>query len=95
METTFALWLREAGESHSAYALRKSMQKRAVMLLAGVSRQPQRITLLHYPTLAEISRETGIPIQTLIDDAVAAAANPVPPRQYNRKEETDGTQAAE
>ena len=96
METTFAKWLSETGESHSAYALRRGMDKKRVMLMAGVSRTPQVIVRFNYPSLVTISEDTGIPIQILIDEAMAAAKNPVPPRQYNRKGVENGKgQAAE
>ena len=32
--------------------------------------------------------DSGIPIATLISDAVCALKNPIPPRQYTRREET-------
>ncbi len=97
METKFAAWLRKRGESHSAYALRIGMNKMRVALLAGIARQAQPIARFHYPSLARISEDTGIPIQILIDDAVEASKNPIAPRQYNRKgtEDGKGTQAAE
>ena len=88
METAFAAWLREQGESPSAYALRRGVHRKPIMRLAGVAHGPQPIGNIFYPTLVKVSDETGIPIGTLIEDATRAAANPVPPRKYERKAET-------
>ena len=85
METTFAKWLRDRGEGHYAYAVRCRLGKISVALLAGVGREPREVTRLNYTALQRISADSGIPTQTLIDEAAAAAKNPVEPRKYNRK----------
>ena len=85
MRTAFARWLDKRGESHFAYAARNGMNRTRVALLAGVSREPREVTRWHMPSLTAISQETGISIARLIGDATKASANPVPPRQYNRK----------
>ncbi len=85
METTFGRWLRLRGEAHYAYAVRKKIGKRAVAQLAGISREARKVTLINYTTLRHISNDTGIPIQTLIDDAARAARNPVQPRKYVKR----------
>ena len=95
VETSFAKWLRETGDTPSAYAVRNGFFKQRLMLLAGISRAPQAITKFHYPTLAAISEESGIPIDTLIREANEAGKNPIAPRRYTRKEENDGKAAAE
>ncbi len=87
METTFAKWLSERGESHSAYALRMNLSKRRVALMAGVSREPQQAAWFKYGTLSLVSKDTGIPIETLEREAREAAVNPIPPRKYTRKTE--------
>jgi len=89
METAFAKWLSERGESHSAYALRVKVNKRSIALLAGVCREPQRVKWFKYATLALVSKDTGIPIETLASDGERAAANPTPPRRYTRKARED------
>jgi hypothetical protein len=98
METAFARWLRERGESHSAYAIRNRMGKKQIARLAGVAREAKPIVRFYtYGALCEISKDTGIPIQVLIDDAVEAAHNPIEPRKYVKKGMDDGktTVAAE
>ncbi len=85
METTFARWLRQRGEMHYRYADRKHLGKRSVALLAGIGREARAITRLNYTALRHISQDTGIPIQTLIDDAARAARNPVQPRKYVKR----------
>ena len=93
METAFAKWLSERGESHSAYALRVKVNKRSIALLAGVCREPQRVKWFKYATLALVSKDTGIPIETLASDGEKAAANPTPPRRYTRKAGQDAKAA--
>lgn len=93
METAFARWLGERDETPHRYARRKGMNTDRVMLLAGVSRSPRTVTRWHMPSLTTISEETGIPIAELIADATRAAANPRPPRQYNRKAEGERADA--
>ena len=85
METTFARWLRGRGEPHYAYAIRKKLGKKSVALMAGIGRQPQELTRLNYVALRRISEDSGIPVQTLIDDAARAARHPVEPRKYAKK----------
>jgi hypothetical protein len=85
METTFARWLRERGEGHYAYAVRRRLGKISVALLAGVGREPREVTRLNYTALQRINEDSGIPIQTLIDEAAAAAKNPVEPRKYVKR----------
>jgi len=84
MQTTFAKWLAARGEAHSAYAIRRGINKDGVARLAGVG---HRITIRYFNMsfLETVSADTGIPIATLIEDATKAAANPTPPRRYNRK----------
>jgi hypothetical protein len=97
METTFAKWLAARGETMNAFGLRMGMNRERVRFLAGVSREPRLMGLricFHVPSLTAISDETGIPIETLIADATKAAVNPLPPRQYNRKEKDDGKATA-
>ncbi len=79
---------------HYAYAIRKRLGKTSVALLAGISRKARPITRLNYTALRHISNDTGIPIQTLIDDAARAARNPVQPRKYTKKGADDGQTAA-
>lgn len=103
MKTTFALWLEARGQAHYAYADRKGLGRRLVALYAGIGRdrrdQGRRIKVerFAYGPLSIISQDTGIPVEMLIKDAIAALEDPTPPRRYTRKEKTDGkrTEAAE
>ena len=95
MKTAFGRWLEKRGENHFAYAVRVGMNRTRVALLAGVSREPRTITRWHMPSLTVISKETGISVARLIEDATRAAANPRPPRQYKRNGGEDGKAAAE
>ena len=85
METTFARWLRGRGEMYYAYAVRMRLGKKSVALLAGIGRRPQEIRWFNYTALKRISEDSGIPVQTLIDDAAKAARHPVEPRKYVKK----------
>jgi hypothetical protein len=97
MQTAFARWLAERGEAHHAFAFRYGLYKEGVARLAGIGRQPYKIRYFKRSLLALVSAETGIPVETLIEDATRAAQNPTPPRRYNRKGMGDGkrTEAAE
>jgi hypothetical protein len=97
MQTTFAVWLAERGEATYAFANRFGINQTSVARLAGVSRKAYTPRYFKRDFLTLVSGETGIPIETLIDDATKAAANPTPPRRYTRRENTDGkgTHAAE
>jgi hypothetical protein len=83
--TTFARWLAEHGEAHHAFANRYGISKEGVARLAGVGRAPAAIRYFKRAFLALVSSETGIPVETLIEDATRAAQNPTPPRRYVRK----------
>ena len=93
MRTAFGRWLEKRGENHFAYAVRVGMNRTRVALLAGVSREPFTIIRWHMPSLTVISKETGISVARLIEDAARAAANPRAPRQYNRKGTVQGERA--
>jgi len=93
METTFARWLRERGESHQAYAARLRLNWIAVRRLAGVGREPYVIRTFRLDFISRVAKDTGIPIDILVGDAERAAADPVPPRTYTRKEGGDGKDA--
>ena len=96
MRTAFALWLEAQGEAHYAYADRKGIGRRRVALYAGIGsggdrrRSADRAMRFDYAQLAIISQDTGIPVEMLIKDAIAALEDPVPPRRYTRKEKVDG-----
>ena len=94
METTFARWLRKRGEAHHVYAKRMGLGYISVARLIGIGREPQEIKRFSFLALTKVSADTGIPIQTLIDDAVKAARNPVEPRKYVKKGMDDGKAAA-
>ena len=90
METTFAKWLALRGELPYVYAKRHGLSQRGIGRLAGISREPYTITTFRLDFLRKVSLDTGIPIDTLTEDAVKAARNPVAPRPYTKKEDTDG-----
>jgi transcriptional regulator with XRE-family HTH domain len=85
METTLGRWLREREEAPSAYAIRRGFSYGAVARLVGLSRKPYAIARPDYAFLTKIAGDTGIPIGTLIEDAIRASTNPRPPRRYTRK----------
>jgi hypothetical protein len=85
METTFARWLRERGETYWAYSQRLKLNQRGVERLIGRARKPLTITYFNHPFLAKVATDTGIPIGTLIEDTIKASANPIAPRAYTRK----------
>ncbi len=90
METTFAKWLREHGEVHSAYAIKRGLNHKSVAKLAGVGREPYEITRLNLNFVLKVAQETGIPIDTLVEDAARAARAPVAPRSYTKKGDNGG-----
>ena len=86
METHFLAWLRETGEPAYLYAQRRNLGERLVKRLAGMACPPGRRGLQFTAVfLDRVSRETGIPIGTLVEDAVKAAERPTPSRIYRRK----------
>jgi hypothetical protein len=82
METTFARWLQDRGEAHSAYAIRRGLNRLGVARLAGIGRKPSIAYYFYHHFLVNVSQDTGIPIETLVEEARKAAANPIPPRRY-------------
>mgnify|MGYP001593289855 CR=1 FL=1 len=99
MKTTFALWLEARGEAHYAYADRRGLGRRRVALYAGVGpghdkvRGRDKIKRFDYASLSIISQDTGIPLEMLIKDAIAALEDPTPPRRYTRKATANTTEA--
>lgn len=96
MDTTFSKWLRAQGEAHYAYAKRRGLGQQSIRTLVGLGRVPRELTRLSLLALTRASEDSGIPIQTLIDEARAAARDPVEPRKYVKRGVEDGkAQAAE
>ena len=95
METRFAKWLKRRGESHSAYAIRMKVSRSCIAHLAGVARTAKPPSRFNYKTLVLVSKDTGIPIETLVSETLKAAENPIAPRRYTRKDEQNGKEAAE
>ena len=90
METRFLAWLKETGEPAYLYAQRRNLGERLVKRLAGMACPPGRRGLQFTAAFLDlVSRETGIPIGILVEDAVAAAARPTPSRIYRRKTKED------
>ncbi len=91
--TTFARWLDARGEAPHAFANRFGVNREGIYRLAGIGREPRPIRYFKRDFLLLVSGETGIPVQTLIEDATRAAVNPTPPRKYVRKGVDDGERA--
>lgn len=94
METTFAVWLRQAGETPAAYARRTGHKYMMVRRLAGVASGDGSVGFLS-DKLLPIAEETGIPLGVLIEEAHEAAHDPTPPRRYRRKERQHDVEAAD
>ncbi len=90
MKTTFAKWLQAQGEAPHVYAKRAGLGYGSVTQLAGIGREPRELKRLSFLALTRASADSGIPIQTLIDEAKAAARNPVEPRKYVKRGVDDG-----
>lgn len=92
MTTKFHAWLKARGEAPFAFARRHHVSGKTTRFLAGI-RNDGRVYHVTLEFMEKVSKETGIPIQTLYDEAKKATKNPLPPRPYRRrtKEEADGT----
>ena len=97
MRTTFAEWLDAAGQTISAYATRTGMRYNAVRRFAGVVRpaHDQRGKMMNIQMAQAISADTGIPVGTLVEEALAAAEEPTPPRPYHKRRKGAGDAAVE